>query len=110
MATSPSAPVRTEPSEAEIADAIVVTLAEVRAEPVSELRAELEHAGGDLEIDSREAEAVIAILETRYGRTLAKVEDLEPECLPSVGSLGDLIHRRWVDGQPIPAAHRGEGG
>ncbi len=108
MATSPSAPARTEPSEAAIAEAIVAALAEVRAEAVSELREELEAGGGDLEIDSREAEAVIAILETLYGRTLAKVEDLEPECLPSIGSLGDLIHRRWADGQPIPAAQRRE--
>jgi hypothetical protein len=107
MATSPRAPSRTEPSEAEIAEAIMAALAEVRAQPVSELREEMETAGGDLEIDSREAEAVIAILETRYGRTLAKVEDLEPECLPSVGSLGDLIHRRWADGHPILVAQRG---
>ena len=109
MTSSPSAPARTAPSGSEIAEAIALALAEVRAEPVSELREELEHAGGDLEIDSREAEAIIAILETQYGRTLAKVEDLEPECLPSIGSLGDLIHRRWTDGSPTPAPHRGEG-
>jgi hypothetical protein len=58
-------------------------------------------SGGDLEIDSREAEAVIAILEHRYDRRLASVEDLEPESLASVGSLTELIHRRWPADQPI---------
>jgi hypothetical protein len=103
MATTPSpAPVRVEPSRDEFAIAILEALAQVRAAPVGELREELEAAGGDLEIDSREAEAVIAMLQTRYGRELAKVEDLEPECLPSVSSLADLIHGRWATGQPLP--------
>lgn len=97
MATTVSAPPSPVPTQAEIAEAILVALAEVRAELVPELHEELVAAGGDLEIDSREAEAVIAILETRFGRTLAKVEDLEPECLPSIASLGELIGRRWAD-------------
>ena len=92
-----AASIRTGPSPAEIEEAIVAALAEVRARTIAELHEELTASGGDLEIDSREAEAVIAILETRFGRTLAKVEDLEPEVLPSVGSLSDLIGRRWAD-------------
>jgi hypothetical protein len=109
MTSTPAAPARTQPSPAEIEAAIVQALAEVRATPVAELQEEITHAGGDLEIDSREAEAVIAILEGKFGRTLANVEDLEPECLPSVRSLGDLIHRRWPDGQPIEAGTAGKG-
>jgi hypothetical protein len=97
MATTVGAPTNPVPTQADIADAVLEALAEVRAAPVPELLAEMAAAGGDLEIDSREAEAVIAILETRFGRTLAKVEDLEPECLPSVTSLGELIERRWTD-------------
>jgi hypothetical protein len=68
---------------------------------MAELLEEMDAAGGDLEIDSREAEAVIAMLETRYGRMLAEVEDLEPECLLSLESLTELIHRRWSEGNPI---------
>jgi hypothetical protein len=92
-----------EPTTGEIAEAILDALAQVRAVTVGELREEMAPAGGGMEIDSREAEAVIAMLETRYDRTLAKVEDLEPECLPSVTSLADLVHRRWPTGRPLTA-------
>ena len=42
------------------------------------------------------------MLEKRYGRTLAKVEDLEPECRPSLTSLTELITGagRWAPGRP----------
>ncbi len=89
------------PTSEAIAAAILDALAKVRAAPVGELREEMTASGGDLEIDSREAEAVIAMLEKQYGRTLAKVEDLEPECLPTVHSLAGLIHRRWSVGHPL---------
>jgi hypothetical protein len=101
MATMSVTPGPLEPDSEELTTAILEALAAVRAEPVGELREELSAAGGGLEIDSREAEAVIAMLETRYGRTLATVEDLEPECLLSVDSLAELIRRRWSAGQPI---------
>lgn len=87
--------------------AILEALAQVRAASVGELRDEMAASDGGLEIDSREAEAVIAILEHRYDRDLAKVEDLEPECLPSVGSLAELIHRRWPADQPVAAGRAG---
>jgi len=82
------------PGRDELAEAILKALAKVRAMSVQELL-EDRQPDGDLEIDSREAEAVIAMLEKQFGRTLAKVEDLEPECLPSVESLAELLHRRW---------------
>jgi hypothetical protein len=85
------------PSSSELATAVVEALAQVRAAAVSELLEELAAAGGDLEIDSREAEAVIAMLETRYNRVLATVDDLEPEHLSSVRSLSELIYERWAE-------------
>jgi hypothetical protein len=104
VATTPSPATRAEPSEAEIAEAILAAVAEVRAQRVSELREEVDQAGGDLRSTRVRPKAVIAILETRYGRTLAKVEDLEPECLPSIASLGELIHRRWPDRHSLTAS------
>jgi len=94
-------PAQLRPDQEELAAAIIEALATVRAAPVGELREEIAAAGGDVEIDSREAEAVIAILERQYGRTLANVEDLEPERLSSVSSLAELIYRRWPSGHPI---------
>ena len=101
MANISAAPAQLGPDTEELAEAILEALAQVRAAPVGELREEMAAAGGDLEIDSREAEAVIAMLENQYGRVLAKVEDLEPERLLSLESLTELIHRRWADGNPI---------
>ncbi len=45
-------------------------------------------------MDSKEAEAAISKLELDCGRDLAKVEDLRPEQLATVGSLTELIRRR----------------
>ena len=101
MANISAAPAQLGPDTKELAEAILEALAQIRAAPVGELHEEMAAAGGDLEIDSREAEAVIATLEKRYGRTLAKVEDLEPECLLSLDSLTELIHRRWPAGRPV---------
>ena len=107
MANISATPVEVRPDPEELETAILEALAEVRAAPVAELREEMAAAGGDLEIDSREAEAVIAILENRYGRTLAAAEDLEPERLASVGSLGELIQEHWAVGRPVTV--RGSG-
>jgi hypothetical protein len=101
VATLSTTPAEVEPTAEELIAAILEALAAVRAAPMAELLEEMDAAGGDLEIDSREAEAVIAMLETRYGRTLATVDDLEPECLPSIESLTELIRRRWPTGRPI---------
>jgi hypothetical protein len=100
MTSTSPLPVKAPPSTDELAEAVLEALAQVRAAPVGELRDEMATAGGDLEIDSREAEAVVAMLQTKYARDLAKIEDLEPECLPSISSLAKLIHRRWPSEQP----------
>ena len=68
-------------------------LARVRALPYDELAAEFRDRG-DIELDSKEAEAAISKLELDCGRDLAKVEDLRPEQLATVGSLIELIGRR----------------
>ena len=107
MTSTTAPPVQVAPTADELAVAILEALAQVRAAPVSELRDEMASAGGDLEIDSREAEAVIAMLQTKYHRDLANIEDLEPECLPTVSSLADLIGRRWPSGRPVPAGAGG---
>jgi len=104
VANISAVPAELGPAPKELESALLEALAEVRAAPVGELRDEMAVAGGDLKIDSREAEAVIAILETRYGRTLAAAEDLEPERLASIGSLAELIQERWPAGRPLPAS------
>lgn len=66
-------------------------LARVRAQDLPDLQQEIARAGGDLEIDSKQAEVVISILEVQLDRTLAKVEDLRPEKLVTVEALTSLI-------------------
>ena len=88
------------PAHPDLADAMLRALAEVQARPVAELQAEAGANGGDIEIASPEAVAIIAALEDLYGHPLAHVEDLEPEQLTSLGSLSELVARRW----PQPAS------
>jgi antitoxin component HigA of HigAB toxin-antitoxin module len=101
MTTTPTTPIQTRPTLPELVAALIVALAEVRQVTVSELEAE--RAGGDLEMASPEAVAVIATLQGRFGRRLAQVQDLEPEQLTSVANLADLLHRRWPTATPLPA-------
>ncbi len=101
MSSVPAYMAETAPTVEQLAAAVLASLAEVRCVAVTELEAEAEAAGGDLEMDSLEAVAVIAKLETEYGCKLAKVEDLEPEEIASVGAIADIVHRRW----PADASH-----
>jgi acyl carrier protein len=66
-------------------------LARVRAQDLQELQEEITRSGGDLEIDSKQAEVVISMLEVQLDRTLAKVEDLRPEQLATVEALTSII-------------------
>jgi acyl carrier protein len=103
MTTGPAYTVETAvPTVEELAAAVLTALAEVRCLTVTELEA----AGGDLEMDSLEAVAVIAKLESEYGCKLAKVEDLEPEQIASVGAIADVVHRRWP-ARPSPSPEGG---
>jgi len=108
MVTIPAAPPTSAPNQLELVRAVMDALAEVRGCPIGELEEEMRHGGGELEMESPEAVAVISKVEGRYGgRRLARVEDLEPEELTSVGVLAGLLHRRW----PADAADgRDEGG
>jgi acyl carrier protein len=107
VANISAAPAELGPAPEELETALLEALAEVRAAPAGELRDEMAAAGGDLQIDSREAEAVIAILEARYGRRLAAAEDLEPERLASIGSLAELLQERWPVGRPVTSGGSG---
>ena len=97
--------VQTAPPVPELAAALIGALAQIRQVSAAELEAEM--VEGDLALDSAEAVAAIAAVETRLGRRLAQVEDLEPEQLTSVASLADLLHRRWADGSPLPTSRGG---
>lgn len=81
------------PSREEIQRRIVDSLARVRAMPVDELWRQIVEGGYDCEIDSKEAEVVISILEYELGRELAKVEELEPEQLVTLEALTSLLWR-----------------
>jgi hypothetical protein len=96
MVTIPAAPPASAPTELEVVRAVMDALAEVRGCAIQELQDEMRQGGGELEMESPEAVAVISKVEGRYGgRRLARVEDLEPEELTSVNVLGSLLHRRW---------------
>lgn len=104
MITTPIHSSDIEPTASELAAAILVVLAEIRQVANADLAAEADRSGGDLEMASPEAVAVIATLEARFGRRLARVEDLEPEQLTSVASMAGLLHRRWSADAPVVAA------
>lgn len=96
MVTIPEVLPNTIPTRLELIRSVMEALAEVRACSSEELEAEMNQAGGELEMESPEAVAVLSKVERRYGgRRLAKVEDLEPEELTSVTVLAGLIHIRW---------------
>jgi hypothetical protein len=75
----------------ELRELVIAALAEVRAAEVDVVLAELEEQA--FEIDSKEAEVVISILEQRFDRQLAKVEDLEPEQMVTLNALTNLLAR-----------------
>jgi hypothetical protein len=104
MTTTPLTPTEGLPTIPALATAILDVLAEIRQVTVAELEAE--RGGGDLEMASPEAVAVIATLQRRFGRRLAQVKDLEPEQLTSVESLAALLHGRWLTATPLPAGDK----
>lgn len=93
MTSAPPTTIQSRPTVSDIRTALRGALAEIRQIGVAEL--EGQQGGGDVEIESPEAVAAIAIVEQRFGRRLARVEDLEPEQLTSLNTLAGLLHRRW---------------
>lgn len=88
MATEGSGP--TGPAtRAELRELVIAALAQVRAAEVDVVLVELQEQA--FEIDSKEAEVVISILEQRFDRQLAKVEDLEPEQMVTLDALTSLL-------------------
>lgn len=59
--------------------------------PVDELWKEIEGNEGRMELDSKEAEVVIGVLEDELGTELAKPEDLRPEQLIELRAFLDLL-------------------
>jgi acyl carrier protein len=105
MPKAPAHQVDSPPTRQDLQAAMLCIVAEIQARPPAEVEADLAAGGGDLELTSPEAIAVIAALESRYGHQLARVEDLEPEQLTSLESLANLVHRSW----PVAAPSRGGG-
>jgi len=104
MVTKPLVLPDSVPTRQLLVDSLLDALAEVRGCSIGELEVEMHQNGGELEMESPEAVAVISKVERKYGgRCLAKVEDLEPEVLTSVGALAELIHFRW----PVDVAEEG---
>jgi hypothetical protein len=75
----------------DVRDRLLDALSKVRAAPREELEREIASAGGDLEIDSKEAEAAIGRLHHELGIALPGPKDLEPEQCNTVGALTTLI-------------------
>lgn len=81
-------------TEGELEAKITTALARVRALPLEEVWGHSSHNGADCELDSKEAEVVISMLEYEFNRELAKVEDLEPEQMNTLSALTHLIMTR----------------
>ncbi len=78
---------------------VTTALADVRGCTREELEGEAAASGGNLEMDSKEAEVVIARVEAVLDvGTLARAADLEPEQLSGLDSLSHLLHGRIPSG------------
>lgn len=76
-------------------DALIEQLAYVRACPRAQLDDEIEAAGGDLEIDSKEGQTVAIRVELALGMDgLIKPEDQTRTNLTTINSLVALVDRR----------------
>ncbi len=85
----------------DIKNFISAKVAEIRGCTYEDIGQEIAQGGGNIELDSLEAVAAIASLESRIGRELAGAEDLAPDQLTTLDALTDLIVRQ-VDAPPKP--------
>jgi hypothetical protein len=77
-------------SAAQVAQCVLDGLAETRAESVAGVRGQMK--SGDLAIDSKEAECVIAFVEDQLGLgELVSSADLEPEQMTSLKTLTQIL-------------------
>ncbi len=77
-------------------------LAVVQALTPAELEQEVKAAGGDVEIDSPQAEVILARFEKHFGCKLPAVSDLDPEQFTSIEALVELVERRLAVNLPSP--------
>jgi hypothetical protein len=76
-----------------IRDLVLRGIADTRCEDLTELEQQVRQ--GDIVIDSKEAECVIAYVEDELGLgELASSADLTPEQLSSLGSLTEILTRQ----------------
>jgi hypothetical protein len=79
----------------EVRRVVVEAAAAVEGCGTEEIEARAASNGGDIEVDSRVGEVVIARVEAAFGGDkLARAADLEPEQLTGVASLSRLLHAR----------------
>jgi hypothetical protein len=80
-------------SAADVSDLVLRGLADTRGEDLAGLKRQAQQ--GDIVIDSKEAECVIAYVEDELGiGDLASAADLTPEQLASLASLTEILTRQ----------------
>lgn len=82
----------------DIRDILIEQLAYVKACARDDLDKQIDEAGGDLEIDSKEGQTVAIRVELALGlEGLIKPEDQKRDNLTSISSLAALIERRQAE-------------
>lgn len=82
-------------SQKDLRERVIESLCLVRDVPRRTIDSEIDSNGGDLRIDSKEGEAICAIVEEALGLgELVQAADLMPEELTSVTSLTRLFSQR----------------
>jgi acyl carrier protein len=79
---------------ADVRARIIAGLARVRAVDIAEIEQEMQANGGDLQVESPQAEAIIGMLEVEFDRELPGPEDLRPEQFNSIANLTRLVERK----------------
>lgn len=101
--TSPAPDNRSDQTRERVRARIVEELAKVRAIDPAEMGRDIAAGGGDAEIDSPEAEAVIGALESHFGCTLPGPADLRPKQFNSVDALVTLVERKLAKAPGSPS-------
>jgi hypothetical protein len=83
-----------------IREHVIESLCDVRGDERADIDQEIASHEGDLRIDSKEGEAICAIVEDALGLgELVEAADLQPEQLTSIESLTQLFAARVADHQ-----------
>ena len=84
------------PSSGELLRHMIEALARVRQVPAEEIAEMIRGGGGDLRIDSKEGETVIAILVAKLGCDLPGPSDLKREQFSSIRALLSLVEHKLL--------------